>query len=297
MRPHVISVPYRYDQFNEGLGQGPRQLLEAGLADLAADVAEASLHDAKRDDDRTAVNIGKLGNSTASLVARARMTGEPLIVIAGDDTATVGVVAGLQQSDGADRALGIVWIDAHGDFNTPDTSYSGILAGMPLAVIAGLAGPRWREAAVLGTPVTGDRILLVGTRDLDRAEEELLRVNSVRNVSAAAVREGNTFAETLATLAAQCEILYVNIDLDVLSPHLVPSATTASENGFELDELHDVLRSVLETGLVATVSMTSLNPLAGARGQTSIRSAMTILQNIMVVWTSVPSLPGGESSD
>src|SRR5690348_15026981 len=132
MRPQVISVPYRYDRFEEGLGLGPSRLLEIGLAEHAAAVHQAILEDADREDDRTAINIGILGRSTAALVARARAAGEPVLVVAGDDTAAIGVVAGLQASDGASRALGVVWIDAHGDFNTPDTSYSGILAGMPL---------------------------------------------------------------------------------------------------------------------------------------------------------------------
>lgn len=295
MRPQVISVPYRYDRFEEGLGLGPRRLLEAGLAERAAAVHHASLGDEDREDDRTAVNIGKLGHSTASLVAQARATGEPVLVVAGDDTATVGVVAGLQQSDGASRALGIVWIDAHGDFNTPDTSYSGILAGMPLAVIAGLAGPRWRDAAELGVPVPADRLLLVGARDLDAAEEELLRANRVGRVTVDEARKGSGLTDALGRLAGRCELLYVNIDLDVLDPRVVPSVTTPSEGGFDLPDLKDVVRVVLETGLVAAVSLTSLNPLGGARGQTSTTSAWQVVETILSEWKQVPSLPAGFS--
>jgi arginase len=214
MRPQVISVPYRYDRFEEGLGLGPRRLLEVGLAEHAAGVHLASLADSDREDDRTAVNIGILGRSTADLVAAARGKGEQVFVVAGDDTASVGVVAGLQAADGASRSLGIVWIDAHGDFNTPDTSYSGILAGMPLAVIAGLAGPRWREAAGLESPVPIERMLLVGARDLDKAEEELVRAHNLALVSVAEIRKGSGLGQALAKLTAICELLYVNIDLD-----------------------------------------------------------------------------------
>ena len=295
MRPQVISVPYRYDRFEEGLGLGPRRLLEVGLAEEAAGVHQATLADSDRDDDRTAINIGVLGRSTANLVAAARGKGEAVLVVAGDDTSSVGVVAGLQATDGAGRSLGIVWIDAHGDFNTPDTSYSGILAGMPLAVIAGLAGPRWREAAGLDEPIPVERMLLVGTRDLDKAEAELMRTHNLAQVSVADIRKGNGLDPALAALTATCELLYVNIDLDVLSPHLVPSVTTLSEGGFEISELSDVLRRVLGTGLVAAVSLTSLNPLGGTRGQTSTRSAWQVTQAILTEWTRVPRLPGGFS--
>jgi arginase len=293
MRPQVISVPYRYDRFEEGLGLGPQALLRAGLSEHASAVHVANLADEEQQEDRTAINIGRLGHSTASLVAHAMSTGEPVLVVAGDDTATVGVVSGLQESDGAGRALGIVWFDAHGDFNTPDTSYSGILAGMPLAVIAGLAGPRWREAAELRLPIAGDRILLVGTRELDGAEDELLRAQSVAMVRASEAMQPDPFGDALASLASRCELLYVNIDLDVLDPHLVPSATTPSEGGFDLDELSALLTAVLETGLVAVVSITSLNPLGGVRGQNSTRSAWSLVQTILAAWDRVPPLPTG----
>lgn len=292
MRPHVISVPYRYDRFEEGLGLGPKRLLEAGLAERAESVEFASLTENERDDDRTAVNIGKLGSSTAQLVAGARSRGASVVIVAGDDTAVVGVVAGLQKSDGASRALGIVWFDAHGDFNTPDTSYSGILAGMPLAVIAGLAGPRWRDAADLGVPVAGDRMLLVGTRDIDKAENDLLTSHSVGRVDASRARKGTDFADALTRLTSRSELILINIDLDVLSPHLVPSSTTPSDGGLQLDELSALLDQVIDTGLVAAVCMTSLNPLAGTRGQTSAKSAWTILERVLERWEKVPASRG-----
>lgn len=292
MRPHVISVPYRYDQPDEGLGLGPETLLDLGLRDLASEVSVAHLSDEDREPDRTAVNIGKLGRSTATLVAQARGNGQPIVVVAGDDTALVGVVAGLQKADGASRALGIVWFDAHGDFNTPDTSYSGILAGMPLAVIAGLAGPRWRDAADLGVPVQGERMLLVGVRDTDKAEDALLEANNVGRVSVAETRKGSTFADALGRLASTSELLLVNIDLDVLDQHLVPSSTTPSANGLEIDELSKLLEQVLETGLVAAISVTSLNPLAGARGKTSSRSAWSVLQGVLAKWDRLPASRG-----
>jgi arginase len=293
MRPQVISVPYRYDRFEEGLGLGPQALLRIGLSERASAVHIANLPDEERDDDRTAVNIGRLGHSTASLVARARASGEPVLVVAGDDTATIGVVAGLQESDGAGRALGIVWFDAHGDFNTPDTSYSGILAGMPLAVIAGLAGPRWREAAGQSIPVPGERILLVGTRELDNAEDELLRSQSVVMVRAGEASGSDAFATALGRLASRCDLLYLNIDLDVLDPRLVPSSTTPSESGFDLEQLGNLVAAVLQTGSVAVISVTSLNPLGGARGQRSTQSAWSLVETILGVWDRVPALPAG----
>jgi len=224
-------------------------------------------------------------------VAKGFADGTNVVVAGGNCNVLPGVIGGLQQANGVTARIGLVWFDAHGDFNTPDTSYSGILAGMPLAVIAGLAGPRWREAAGLDEPIPVERMLLVGTRDLDKAEAELMRTHNLAQVSVADIRKGNGLDPALAALTATCELLYVNIDLDVLSPHLVPSVTTLSEGGFEIAELNEVLGQILGTGLVAAVCLTSLNPLGGGRGQTSTRSAWQVVQAILADWTRVPPLP------
>lgn len=291
----VISVPYRYDQHQEGVGAGPAALRNAGLAGSLRDTGlslgaehAAQLQEAEREPGRTAVNIGKLGADTARLVAASRAAGNGALVLAGDDTAAIGVVAGLQAAGGAGAPIGIIWLDAHGDFNTPETSYSGILAGMPLAILAGLAGPLWREAAGLVAPVATDRLVLAGTRDLDEKEAELLRSTEVRVVPADQVREGAPFVEVVNWLARRSSFLYLHVDLDVLDPRFVPSASTPSADGLTVDELAQAMSTVLGTGKVAAATLTSLNPGAGARGQRSIASALALLQQALPAWVATP---------
>src|SRR5687768_4493739 len=98
MQIQLITVPYRYDEPDEGLGLGPAALLDAGLANTLQEIGHelgpvmsAHLADADREEGRTAVNIGRLGASTADLVANARNAGTAVLVLAGDDTASVGV--------------------------------------------------------------------------------------------------------------------------------------------------------------------------------------------------------------
>ena len=152
---------------------------------------EAHLDPALQEEGRTALNIGRLGADTARLVAAARRNGDGALVLAGDDTAAIGVVSGLEQAAGAGTAIGVVWVDAHGDFNTPETSFSGILAGMPVAILAGLAGPLWRDAAGLATPVATEHIVLAGMRELDEKEEELIRSTDVQVVPATDLCDGD----------------------------------------------------------------------------------------------------------
>ena len=299
MRIDLVTVPYRYDELGEGLGAGPDALLAADLvAELRAagiklgDAREACLDPANRDASRTAVNIGRLGAATAELVADARRRGAGALVLAGDDTAAIGVVSGLQLADGAGASIGIVWVDAHGDFNTPETSFSGILAGMPVAILAGLAGPLWREAAGLAAPVPTDRIVLAGTRELDDKETELLRSTDVRVVPAGELRADERFAGVIAWLADRCALLYLHVDLDVLDPRFVPSASTPSANGLTIDELVATMGTVLDTGKVAAVAISSLNPGAGARGQRSVASAMKTVTGAIPRWISGPDSPG-----
>jgi arginase len=160
---------------------------------------------------------------------------------------------------------------------------------MPLAVIAGLAGPRWREATGLAAAVPGDRMLLLGVRELDDAEEQLLTANQVVVRTAAEIRDADALAAAIEQLAAKCRVLYVNIDLDVLDPRFVPSSPTPSGNGLEVDRLDEIVTAVLSTGKVVAVSVTSLNPMRGERGQTSSDSAWRVVEHILNSWTSVPA--------
>lgn len=301
MNIDMVTIPYRYDQRNEGLGAGPEALLAAGLVselqganiEIGA-IAVAELDAEAMEPGRTAVNIGHLGARAAELVAAARAKGAGVLVLAGDDTAAVGVVAGMQAAGGAGERIGIVWIDAHGDFNTPETSYSGILAGMPLAILAGLAGPLWREAAGLLAPIPTDRILLAGARELDAKEETLLQSTEVRVVRDAQLRDTATFHDAVQRLAKRCQSLVLHIDLDVLDPRFVPSASTPSPDGLTIEELVSVLRDVLQTGKVAVIALSSLNPGAGNRGQRSINSARQVLLGALPAWTEAPPLTGKE---
>ena len=249
---------------------------------------EAQLNPGMKAEGRTAFNIGVLGAETARLVATCRRDGHAALVLAGDDTAAIGVVAGLQHAEGAGARIGVVWVDAHGDFNTPETSFSGILAGMPVAILAGLAGPIWREAAGLTAPVPTDRIVLAGTRELDDKERDLLASTEVRVVPVAEVRGDERFPTVIRWLAGRCDLIYLHVDLDVLDPRFVPSASTPSAYGLTVDELVAVMSTVLATGKVAATTISSLNPGAGARGARSIASALKTLEGAMPAWRATP---------
>jgi arginase len=298
MHLQPVIVPYRYDERETGPGLGPRSLLDRGLIarlavegrEIAAPI-EAHLPKDERGDGPVAINIGKLGARTAALVAAARRRGAGALVLAGDCTAAVGIVAGLQLADGASAPIGIVWLDAHGDFNTPETSFSGILAGMPVAILAGLAGPLWREAAGLAAPISTARIVLAGVRDLDEKEAALLRSTDVSVISTGEVRDGRPLEAAVHRLAAVCSVIYLHVDLDVLDPRLVPSSSTPAANGLEIAEAASAAGVALATGKIAAVGLAGLNPGAGARGDRSVKSALALLEQALAAWVRVPGPP------
>jgi arginase len=237
-----------------------------------------------------AANIGKLGARTAALVAAARRAGDAALVLAGDDTAAVGAVAGLQQAAGAGAPIGVVWFDAHGDFNTPETSISGILAGMPVAILAGLAGPLWRGSAGLVVPMPTDRIVLAGVRDLDEREATLLRSTDVKVVTTTEVRAGAPLKAAVDRLLASSTLLYVHVDLDLLDPRLIPSSSTPAVDGLEIDEAAGAIGGVLASGQVAAIGFAGLNPGAGSRGERSLASAASLIAQALASWQRVPVL-------
>lgn len=295
MRIDIVTVPYRYDEHNLGLGAGPGSLVNNGVQSRIAsaghtvsDPVAAELLANQREQGQTAANIGRLGASTARLIAASRAAGAGVLALTGDDTAAIGVVAGLQAAHGAGARIGLVWIDAHGDFNTPKTSYSGILAGMPVAVIAGLAGPRWREAAGQLAPISTDRMLIAGVRDLDNQEESLLKATAVTVLSGDQARAVTPFAEAVTALAANTDLLILHIDVDVLDPELVPSSSTPSPFGLDVRIASELMAAAYATEKVAVTTISSLNPGGGQLGQRSLSTILSLIERAAAAWQRVP---------
>jgi len=293
MRIDVVTVPYRYDHYLDGSGRGASVLIDGGLLDRLGDagvtvgeVRESTLAESERADGSTAVRIGRLGSHTAGHVAAGLQHADAVAVISGDDTAMVGVMSGIQQVHGAGARIGLVWFDAHGDFNTPDTSYSGILAGMPLAILAGLAGPLWRGAAGLAAPIPTDRIVIAGVRMLDEREQSLLQSTDVRVIPARDLPTGALFRQAVTRLQQECDVICVHIDLDVLDPSLVPSSATPEPDGLSVADLTRLVTAVLATGKVGIVSFAGLNPGGGKRGETSVGTAARVIVDVVTAWSA-----------
>ena len=136
----------------------------------------------------------------------------------------LGMLAGLKyDSDGNARRVGLVFYDSHGDFNIPETTLSGMLGGMPVAVAAGHALHNLRKTTGLAEPLPMSDIMWGGVRDLDPLEADRFREFEVRQVSVRDIREiSDNFREQFAALADEVDVVYVHVDMDVLEPDEVP---------------------------------------------------------------------------
>ena len=229
------------------------------------------------------VNLGLLGGEIAEAVAAGRRAGNPVLVAGGNCTVAPGVVGGLQRAHGADARIGLVWLDAHGDFNTPRTTRSGMLGGMPVAVAAGLAWPRWRELAGQVAPLPTDRIVMVDVRNLDPEEARLLHATDAVVAAPAPGFPGVDLAAAVTDLAARCDLLSLHVDADILDARFVPNHPTREPHGPDLDQVSAAIDAVLATGKVAVVALVSVWA-DGDGGDVALRSGLRLLEEGLASW-------------
>lgn len=218
-------------------------------------------------------DVGLLAAALAREVAAARGRGQLPLIIGGDCTVALGVVAGL-----GDEVQGIVWVDAHGDFNTPATSPSGYLGGMPLATVTGRGLPQLREAAGQARPFPEEQVLLLGVRDLDPEEQAALDDSPVTVLTTDDLRDdGSALAAALDRLGSGP--LYLHVDVDVLDPSVMPGVVYPVAGGLSLAEIERLLHAVTDRCTLAAVSLTAVNlaPLDAEEQQRALQAAVRVL--------------------
>lgn len=188
----------------------------------------------------------------ARAVAAAIDRGERPVSVAGDCCATLGMLAGLQRA-GVDPQL--IWFDAHGDFNTPETSPSGFLGGMPLAMLVGRGDLTMPNALNL-KPLPENQVILTDARDLDPGERELVEQASIIHLKS---------AHDLLRFPLSGRPIYIHFDVDILDPQEAPAMSYPVPGGISAEDLRTVFARLMDTNQVAAVSMSCWNPaVAGA---------------------------------
>lgn len=254
MRLRLIRVPYDLGSRGLRMGAGPEKLAAAAdrLRARGVEVTDAPVEAAPGLRDEIGSTFA-LHRAVAAEVGGALAEGAFPLVLSGRCSSAIGAVA----AAGAGTAL--AWFDGHGDFNTPETTVSGFLDGMALATVLGRC---WAAmAAGLGgfAPVAEERVVLVGARDLDRAEAEYLERSRVRLLRPTKAR-GDDLGGVLDALAGRVERIYLHVDLDVHDPAEGSANGFAAPGGLTADEVQRVVREAAARVPIAAASVTAYDP-------------------------------------
>jgi arginase len=263
-----------------GVDMGPSAIRYAGLAarierlgrqvfdrgNVEGPVAEATAVGNERV--RFLEPIKQACERVAQLVTQSVEEGLQPVVLGGDHSVAIGTLGGLARVYGPG---GVLWIDAHGDLNRPETSPTGNVHGMPLAAALGFAGPEFESEAWTFPAVSPDRVALVATRSLDPAEADLLseldvEVYTMSDVDRLGVER--VIRQALAHIAGP-GFVHVSLDMDALEPDIAPGVGTPVRGGLSYREAHLAMELVAESGLAGSLEVVEVNPILDQENETA----------------------------
>ncbi len=291
-RVALIGVPLDLGQGRRGVDMGPSAIRYAGLAarlraigypvDDRGDITVPQAEVTPSRDPRAKYleAIVAISGKVADAVERAERADEVVVVLGGDHSLALGVLAGLARVHGPGAAI---WLDAHADCNTPDTSPTGNVHGMPLAVALGWADERFDVAGGAPTPwLEEERTVVIGARDLDEDERVRLRAS---NVAVHTMTEIDRYGmEHVIRSAIErvrgASFVHLSLDLDVVDPQWAPGVGTPVRGGISFREAHLAVELLSEAGLVGSIQLVEVNPILdreNATGELAVELACSAL--------------------
>ncbi|MFW5937629.1 MAG: arginase [Halanaeroarchaeum sp.] len=280
----IIGVPTDYGQGRRGVDMGPSAIRYGGLSD-ALDDAGVTNEDAgdllvpraeERDPEYRTPSQGKarflretedVCGRLAGEVRESLSDGYTPLVLGGDHSVAIGTVSGAA----SETALGAIWFDAHGDLNTPTTSPSGNVHGMPLAALLGIdewAGVGWANAPSL----SAENVAIVGLRSLDDAERDILRDGEITAYTMSDIDErglDDVVEDALAVAGDGTDGYHVSLDLDWLDPTIAPGVGTPVRGGVDYREAHHAMEQVAADGGMRSMELVEVNPTLDEHNETA----------------------------
>jgi arginase len=206
------------------------------------------------------------------------------VVIGGDHSVAMGTIAGLARHQRKKKEkVGLVWFDAHADANTAETSPSGNIHGMPLAVALGLGAPSLVNLAGFSPMVDGQRAALVGIRDVDAAERANVRASGIGAFTMRDIDERGMRAvmeEAIRRASAGSAGIHVSFDMDAMDPEEAPGVGTPAPGGISYREAHLAMEMLADTGRVISAEFVETNPILDHRNGTA-RLGVELLSSLL----------------
>jgi arginase len=269
----VIGAALDLGQDRRGVDMGPSAIRYGGLQSrleelgyavrdrgnlVAGDMAALAEGDPRA---KYLAEIIRYGRELADAVAEAVALDEFPLVLGGDHSLAIGVLGGLARAHGRPGAM--LWIDAHGDMNTPDTTPSGNVHGMPVAAALGYGADWFRDDAWPLPMVEAARTALFGIRSLDPGERELLRRSDVRVVTMSEIDRAGIEAAVDAALdrLRAAPWVHVSLDMDAVDPLHAPGVGTPVPGGITYREAHLAMEMLHESELMSSMQVVEINPI------------------------------------
>jgi arginase len=292
----IIGAPIDLGQSRRGVDMGPSAIrvadLDAALESLGRAVTDCGDIDVRIPE---TLEIGSvtLRYKSAIMAAcealrveveRSLAAGRMPLILGGDHSLSIGSIAGVSNHFRRQSAgIGVIWLDAHGDSNTPETTPSGNIHGMSLAVSMGFGDPELTGLGGRAPKVDPGKVVLIGVRDLDSGERETLKrsgatVYTIREVDERGMRD--VVNEAVRIAGAGTAGIHVSFDLDVLDPEDAPGVGTAIDGGITYREAHLAMEMLAESAKVVSVDLVEVNPILDTRNQTALL-AVELTQSLL----------------
>jgi len=279
----IIAVPYHLAQLRIGMGRGPEAFLSAGVAELLRMAGhevqvEIVLLENKSNDEKKFLLA--LHQRIADQVREAVASEQFPLILSGNCNASIGALAALPTEE-----LGLLWFDAHGDFNTPVTSPSGFFDGMALAVIAGLCYEEFPKNLGGGLPLSASRIAHFGWRELDPGERDNLHNCHMPVISYEQIqRQGLDAAvkELPMKLDKRIRAVHLHLDLDVLNSTHFPVNEYPAPGGLLPHELEEAIKVIARLYKISSATFSAYNPAYDPAGKTlaaGLRMIQAVAEN------------------
>ena len=271
----VIGVPMDLGQQQRGVDMGPSAIRYAGLSPRLSRLGY-------RVDDRGNLPVpAHVSVPREHLVATIRTAcevayreaeqavsaGHTPLFLGGDHTVALGTVGGVSHS----RRCGLIWIDAHGDFNTPETTTTGNVHGMPLAALLGRGDPELTEVGRAGPKVHPDDVVAIGLRQLDPTERQMLKQSGMGLFTMRDIDERG-LSEVLHTALDQLAHLpcfHVSLDMDAIDPVEAPGVGTPVRGGLTYREAQLLMEIVADSGKLGSMDVVEVNPVLDHENRTA----------------------------
>lgn len=289
----IIGVPMDLGAGRRGVDMGPSAIRIAGLNQaiklLGYEVSDAgNVHVRPAESiERTSPRahflpqIAEAAEELAALVEAGLEEGALPVILGGDHSIAIGSVAGVASYyRKRNKRVGIIWLDAHTDVNTPETSPSGNIHGMPLAALLGKGARELTHVAGFAPKVLPENVAVIGARSIDPGEREFVKNIGIRVFSMSELDERglpDVIAEAVEIATMNTAGLHVTMDMDFIDPFYAPGVGTPERGGASYREGHLAMEKVADSGRVLSVELTEVNPVFDTSNQTAQLAVELIL--------------------